>query len=83
MEETKMLNLTQTLAAFFANSPRKIEGAEIDGWCGLEGDGYIANPDENTSIVMDVTDGEVQIELHNHFTDEIKMWSLKATEITF
>ena len=57
-------NLQEVMAAFFAHKPREIKGHEIDGWCGLEGTGYIADvPAEKMcgdrynehQIVMDVT----------------------------
>ena len=80
------MNLTEALAAFYSNSPRLIEGMELDGWNGIEGTGYIAETDELTCIVMDVTDTGVTVEAHTFIDDsytesEIQTWILAVTGV--
>ena len=59
MERKIYKDAAEAMEAFLANKPRKIEGSEMDGWCGLEGTGFIADvdaprEDDAHQIVMDV-----------------------------
>ena len=64
MARKEYKDVQEVMAVFMTNKPREIKGHEIDGWCGLEGTGYIVDIEAETSmddddsghqIVMDVT----------------------------
>jgi len=75
------MKLNEALAAFLANSPRLIQGAELYGWNGLEGVGYIAEFNEAEAVVMDITETEIAVEHHNFDADTIEMWRLTVNTI--
>ncbi|RKZ72483.1 MAG: hypothetical protein DRQ48_00295 [Gammaproteobacteria bacterium] len=83
------MKIQDVLAVFYRNDPRKIEGNELHGWCGLEGEGYIADVGADTQIVMDIADGNITLEVHTladtddapGYDHTIQAWTMKVTAV--
>jgi len=57
-------NLQQILAFALANKLHRATPAEAQGWCGAEGELYIAENDD-TTVIVDVMPSAIHIEVHN------------------
>jgi hypothetical protein len=59
----KTVNIATVFAAISAHGLRAMDKQDLEGFAGVEGTGYLCEPDEDHIIVVDALEGSVECQV--------------------
>lgn len=73
------MTFQEALKHIITNPGRKIQGAELNGWCGLEGEGWIWDLENGGALVLDLGSNTLGWYLFDD-ADTFTFWTLNPVQ---